>query len=106
MSEENQPLMSEAQDNDVSMEAPSTDSAAAAAAAAEPESEPAAAPEPSPRDKALEAFKKKLIDHREYDNKLKNCMYFLVAQVRIILTFQCVWIFVDWTKSSTRRRMI
>lgn len=27
---------------------------------------------PSPRDKALESFKRKLIEHREYDNKLKN----------------------------------
>lgn len=60
--------MEQAQDNDVPMEAAPT---------AEPEAQPE--PEPSPRDKALEAFKKKLIDHREYDNKLKNRMYFTCA---------------------------
>ena len=29
-------------------------------------------PEPSPKERALEAFKRKLIEHREYDQKLKN----------------------------------
>lgn len=32
-----------------------------------------APPEPSPKERALESFKKKLIEHREYDAKLKNC---------------------------------
>lgn len=54
MSEESQPLMNQAEDNDVSMEM---------------------APEPTPKEKALESFKKKLIDHREYDNKLKTRMH-------------------------------
>ena len=53
MSEESQPLLDQAANNDEAMES--------------------VAREPSPRDKALEAFKKKLIDHREYDAKLKNC---------------------------------
>lgn len=55
MEEETQPLIADSADRDTPM--------------------PSAAPEtmePSPRDKAFESFKKKLIDHREYDNKLKN----------------------------------
>lgn len=70
MSEEAQPLLSnEPQESDIAMdyEAP-------------------AEPEPSPRDKALESFKRKLIDHREHDNKLKNRTHFKTgAERRLIL---------------------
>lgn len=85
MSEESQPLINQAEDNDVSMEM---------------------APEPSPKEKALESFKKKLIDHREYDNKLKTCMYAVFLSYTRRLTAQCVWTYVAWTKSSSRQRTI
>lgn len=82
MSEETQPLMDQSGDGDVSMES---------------------APEPSPRDLALEAFKKKLTDHREYDNKLKNCMYSMFPHGNS-LTEQYEWTYVVWIKSFSRRK--
>lgn len=64
MSAEQEPLLGQDNNNDTPME-----------------SAQAAPPEPSPRDRALEAFKKKLIDHREYDAKLKNrkCLRFEIT---------------------------
>ncbi|CCG80866.1 Probable 26S protease subunit rpt4 [Taphrina deformans PYCC 5710] len=66
MSEETQPLLNQNADNQPQNTHDNADPDTSM------QSEAPAPEEPSPRDVALDKFKAKLIDHREYDNRLKT----------------------------------